>query len=308
MDRSARIWDAATGAAITELLPHDGPVWCAVFSPDGGRVATSGDLGVIKGVNDGIARIWDATHGNLLATFKHKDRIYTVAFSPDGARVVTASRDKTAQVWNLATGKPVPAPLRHNGAVRSAAFSPDGLKVVTASFDGTARVWFAATGEPATPFLLHKDAVRSAAFSADGARVVTASDDNSARVWDAASGLALTPPLRHDGAAWCAAFSPDGLRVVSGGKDNVARLWSIEPDTRPAAELQSLAELLTSERLDSADGLEYLTKEQWQANSQVLHQSMPREFHPTPSTQPGAMPTTVGTTRPSRNRSEAEDQ
>jgi WD40 repeat protein len=55
--------------------------------------------------------------------------------------VVTASEDKTAQIWDAVTGKPLTSPLAHQGAVWSAAFSRDGARVVTASQDKTARVW-----------------------------------------------------------------------------------------------------------------------------------------------------------------------
>ena len=73
----------------------------------------------------------------------------SAAFSPDGQRIVTASADKTARVWDAATGKPIGEPLKgHEGAVKSAAFSPDGKRIVTASLDKTARIWDAATGKP----------------------------------------------------------------------------------------------------------------------------------------------------------------
>jgi WD40 repeat protein len=36
--------------------------------------------------------------------------------------VVTASSDKTARVWDAATGKPVTGPLEHQAEVMSAAF------------------------------------------------------------------------------------------------------------------------------------------------------------------------------------------
>ena len=94
--------------------------------------------------------------------------------------------DKTARIWDAATGKPIGEPLKgHEDAVRSAAFSPDGKRIVTASSDKTARVWDAESGKPiGEPLKGHEDEVRSAAFSPDGKRIVTASDDKTARVWE----------------------------------------------------------------------------------------------------------------------------
>ena len=74
----------------------------------------------------------------------------SAAFSPDGKRIVTASEDKTARLWDAATGKPIGEPLKgHEDSVKSAAFSPDGTRIVTASADKTARLWevFANTQE-----------------------------------------------------------------------------------------------------------------------------------------------------------------
>ena len=61
--------------------------------------------------------------------------------------MVTASYDKTARVWDAATGKALSEPMKHDDAIRSAQFSPDGQRVVTASKHKTARVWDAATGK-----------------------------------------------------------------------------------------------------------------------------------------------------------------
>jgi WD40 repeat protein len=52
--------------------------------------------------------------------------VLSAQFSPDGQRVVTASGDKTAQVWDAASGKPIGDPMKHEGIVESAKFSPDG--------------------------------------------------------------------------------------------------------------------------------------------------------------------------------------
>jgi WD40 repeat protein len=107
-------------------------------------------------------------------------------FSPCLAQPrVTASQDKTARLWDSATGQPIGEPLRgHTDWVASATFSPDGKRIVTASDDRTARLWDAATGQQMGAPLDHDLRVAHAAFSPDGARIVTASADKTARLWD----------------------------------------------------------------------------------------------------------------------------
>ena len=72
---------------------------------------------------------------------RHDGWVWAASFSPDGRWVVTASVDKTARVWEAASGRPVGEPLRHDEGVIAASFSADGRWVVTASNDETARVW-----------------------------------------------------------------------------------------------------------------------------------------------------------------------
>jgi WD40 repeat protein len=55
--------------------------------------------------------------------------------------VVTASHDRSARLWDAASGKQLAVLQGHEDSVGSAAFSPDGAKVVTASDDRTARIW-----------------------------------------------------------------------------------------------------------------------------------------------------------------------
>ena len=70
-------------------------------------------------------------------------------FSPDGKTVVTASGDKTARLWDAASGQELQVLRGHEDSVNSAQFSPDGKTVVTASEDKTARLWDVASGREA---------------------------------------------------------------------------------------------------------------------------------------------------------------
>jgi WD40 repeat protein len=156
----------------------------------------------------------------------HTGGVWSAAYNSDGSRIVTASYDKTARVWDAATGKML-IPLRgHTDWVMSAEFSPDGKRIVTASRDGTACIWDAVGGQQLVVLKGHKDVVVSAAFSPDGTRIVTASYDKTARIWDAASGTQLLKLEGHKGGVWKAAFSPDGTQIVTASQDNSARIWN----------------------------------------------------------------------------------
>jgi WD40 repeat protein len=70
--------------------------------------------------------------------------------------VVTASFDRTARVWNAATGQVIAKLEGHSDAVYGAAFSPDGQRVVTASFDRTALIFTVVTADDISSLLASK--------------------------------------------------------------------------------------------------------------------------------------------------------
>lgn len=164
-------------------------------------------------------------HQEVLTFRGHVGRVWAADFSPDGARVVTASDDKTAKVWEVATGRVEFTLGGHGDWVRSAAFSPDGRWIVTGSKDFTARVWDAATGLEVRRLLGHRAAIRTVAFSADGRRVVTACQDGTARTWETDSGRSLVSFVGHSNWLFSAVFSPDGRRIATSGDDGTARVW-----------------------------------------------------------------------------------
>jgi WD40 repeat protein len=121
-DKTARVWDAATGKLLAELKGHSGHVGSAVFSPDGARVLTASA--------DNTARIWDAATFRSLAELKgHSGEVTSAVFSPDGERVLTASSDGTARIWRVLGSTPGPTPSWFANFFRVAAcrtFSEDG--------------------------------------------------------------------------------------------------------------------------------------------------------------------------------------
>ena len=64
-----------------------------------------------------------------------------MAFSSDGRMVLTGGGDRTARLWDAATGKPIGMPLIHNFGVVAVTFSGSGDEVLTKTEDGIVRRW-----------------------------------------------------------------------------------------------------------------------------------------------------------------------
>jgi WD40 repeat protein len=267
-DKTARIWDAATGRQIRVLAGHTGAIWHAAFSLDGTRVVTAS--------YDETARIWDSATGRQLLSIAGRDEFSSAEFSPDGRRVVTASVGEGVRIWDAGTGKLLismytgdynvaydarflPDGTRvltasNNGeaglydAATGAEIqvyrtnlqrmfrarpSPDATRIVTASEDGTFRVFDAATRTEQHEETWHRDAVHDAVFSPDGKLIASASSDGAAAVWDSRSWRQVAILAGHTSSVQSAEFSKDGTRIVTASGDGTARVWAIAPMNSP---------------------------------------------------------------------------
>jgi hypothetical protein len=114
----------------------------------------------------------------------HTGYVWGVAFSPDGRLLATASHDKTARVWDPATGGHLRTLTGHASVVSDVAFSPDGRLLATASADGTVRLWDPVTGGHLRTLPGHHNPLHGVAFSPDGRLLATTSYRGRTRLWD----------------------------------------------------------------------------------------------------------------------------
>jgi roadblock/LC7 domain-containing protein len=86
VDKTVRLWEAATGTCRSTLEGHSSTVTAVAFSPDGQLVASASV--------DKTVRLWEAATGTCRSTLEgHSSYVMAVAFSPDGQVLHTNQGD-----------------------------------------------------------------------------------------------------------------------------------------------------------------------------------------------------------------------
>ncbi|MBE9123066.1 protein kinase [Tychonema sp. LEGE 07199] len=149
---------------------------------------------------------------------QHSDAVGAVAFSPDGLMLASGSKDKTVQIWDLATGKSIRTFAGDSSTIWSVAFDSSGTKLATGTGFWRVMLWDLKTGE-GTRLLDHTASVWSVAFSPDDKLIASGSGDKTTKISDAVTGSLIYNLPDHTDFVYSVAFTPDGKSLVSGSKD-----------------------------------------------------------------------------------------
>jgi RNA polymerase sigma factor (sigma-70 family) len=143
--------EVATGRRLL-ALPQPDHCWrLEAFSPDGQTLATVTcrflrDGEEHRGTDRHALRFWELATGQERLAIIYPEigdqfGYEQLAYAPDGRTLATARRNRTIQVWDMATGQEL---LRRTGfpaTVSCLAFRPDGKALASGHADSTILVW-----------------------------------------------------------------------------------------------------------------------------------------------------------------------
>ena len=225
-DRTIKLWNLATGKAISLLNGHSQQVNVVVISPDGKTL--------VSGSDDNTIKIWNLTTRKQIRTLQgHSDSVHALAISADSETLVTGSDDNTIKIWDLATGEQIRTLAGHTFWVRSVAISPDGVILASGSFDKTIKIWNLTKGYPIRTLEGNSQTVTTVAISPDGRTLASASRDvydgqrlRTIKLWNLPTGKEIRTLAGHGNTVTSVAFSADGKILASGSRDRTIKLWN----------------------------------------------------------------------------------
>lgn len=226
IDWIAQAWDLETGTCLKTITVHTNKIISVAISPDGQQVITSDDDKMsyswsvedekapkklkmpkqyiksiafspdgkffITGSMDAKARIWD-TSGKCVTTLEgHEGSVESVEVSPNGTHIVTGGLyDRTAKIWDFASGELLFNLTDHTNGIVSMAFSQDSKLLATKSASAETKLWTVADGQCQTT--IYDSAGRPdcvVAFTENGSDIITAGYDYGlvAKVYNSESG------------------------------------------------------------------------------------------------------------------------
>jgi len=218
-----RVLDAETGSLLGVPLTTTEVVLDVALAPNNQLLAAAS--------GDRKLHLIDLRQNRVTQSIgSHSDWVHAVDWSEDGSRLASASRDKTAKVFDVASGRPIATFAEHGQDVVDVSFvRGDNSKLVSCDATGKTHIWNAADGKKAQEVPTHgKQAFRLLASSRG---FWLAGSDERVRLFSWNGDEELTSLGKHVDSVLSLALDQNSKRLATGSLDGRVRLFNLEDGT-----------------------------------------------------------------------------
>jgi WD40 repeat protein len=244
-DRTVRLWDPESGAAVAVLKGHGNEVDWVCFSPESKMLASCGD--------DTTIRIWDLQSKECLTSLPDPEHqgVVVCEFSPDGQTLASADAGGKIVLWDVKTWKQRKIIAAHGDRIECLSFSADGKRLASCSRNGEVKIWetgglkaqgqanqkvdlvfglrVASAGLTPTKFT----PINSVSFAASGDVLAVGCVDRTVRLIDLrnpAGGAEII--CKHQAPVESVRYSFSGGLLASAGSDGIVRVTGDDSSTQ----------------------------------------------------------------------------
>ncbi len=142
VDRSIKVWDAASGKLQRSFSHHTDIVHCLSFRP---RTVVGGEplpFYCASGSDDKTVRVWQPEIGRMVRIVRgHEGPVFAVAYSPDIARLFSAGKEGVIRVIDADSDELLHHWPAHEDWIYALALSPDGRTLASGDWAGSVKLW-----------------------------------------------------------------------------------------------------------------------------------------------------------------------
>ncbi len=248
---------------IQRLKAHKTPVYAVTFTPDTGKLISSGfdneilwwdesterpfrslklesgtvsvlkafplDKLVAAGSAESQISLWRLS-GEKVDAWRtgNEEWVSCLSISADGNSLAAGSLHRTLSVNSTLDGNALYRKQEHAQAVTAVAHSFDGKYLASGSADATVKLWHTDSGALLHTFRQVRSTVTALAFSDDNRYVVVAGVDLSIRVFSLADGNLVKMMFGHTKPIESLSFHPNGWLFASASRDGTVGLWNAD--------------------------------------------------------------------------------